>query len=35
GRAGATAAAVCAGVLAWGVFGFWLHGLLIGVRPFG
>jgi uncharacterized membrane protein len=26
--------AVVAGVVAWGVFGFWLHGLLIGVRPF-
>ena len=23
------------GVLAWAVFAFWAHGLLIGVRPFG
>lgn len=23
------------GVLAWGIFAFWLHGLLFGVRPFG
>ena len=25
---------VVAGVVAWAVFGFWLHGVLIGVRPF-
>lgn len=35
GRPAATAVAVGAGVLAWAVFAFWLHGLLIGVRPFG
>jgi uncharacterized membrane protein len=23
------------GVIAWGVFAFWAHGVLIGVRPFG
>jgi uncharacterized membrane protein len=27
--------AVVIGVVAWVVFGFWLHGWLIGVRPFG
>lgn len=27
--------AVVIGVVAWAVFGFWLHGPLIGVRPFG
>jgi len=35
GGAGATAVTVLAGVLAWALFGFWLHGVLIGVRPFG
>jgi uncharacterized membrane protein len=25
---------VVAGVVAWAVFGFWLHGILIGVKPF-
>jgi uncharacterized membrane protein len=30
-----TAAAVASGIAAWAVFAFWLHGLLIGVRPFG
>jgi len=29
------ALAVVVGVVAWVVFGFWLHGWLIGVRPFG
>ncbi len=29
------AIAVVAGTVAWAVFGFWLHGPLIGVRPFG
>jgi uncharacterized membrane protein len=24
-----------AGTLAWVVFAFWLHGLLIGIRPIG
>ena len=28
------AIAVAAGALAWAVFAFWLHGPLIGVRPF-
>lgn len=27
-------AAVAAGVLAWAVFAFWLHAVLIGMRPF-
>lgn len=35
GTAGATAATVAAGAVAWALFAFWLHGLLIGVRPFG
>jgi hypothetical protein len=26
---------VVIGLVAWAVFAFWLHGLLIGVRPFG
>ena len=26
---------VVVGVLAWALFAFWLHGALIGVRPFG
>lgn len=26
---------VVIGLVAWGVFAFWLHGLLIGVRPLG
>jgi uncharacterized membrane protein len=30
-----TAMAVGAGLVAWAVFAFWAHGLLIGVRPFG
>lgn len=30
-----TAITVVIGVVAWAVFGFWLHGPLIGVRPFG
>jgi len=29
------AAAVAIGLAAWAVFAFWLHSLLIGVRPFG
>ena len=29
------AKAVVIGLIAWAVFAFWLHGLLIGVRPFG
>jgi len=35
GTAGATAATVAIGVAVWALFAFWLHGLLIGVRPFG
>ncbi len=30
-----TAIAVAAGVAVWALFAFWLHGALIGVRPFG
>jgi uncharacterized membrane protein len=30
-----TAMAVAGGVVVWAVFAFWLHGVLIGVRPFG
>ena len=29
------ALAVVIGIVAWVVFGFWLHGPLLGVRPFG
>ena len=35
GRAGATLLTLAVGVGAWVVFALWLHGLLIGVRPFG
>lgn len=35
GTTGATLATVIAGAAAWALFAFWLHGLLIGVRPFG
>ncbi len=35
GRGGATAATIAAGIAAWALFALWLHGLLIGVRPFG
>jgi uncharacterized membrane protein len=34
GTAAATGATVAAGVVAWAVFAFWAHGVLIGVRPF-
>ena len=34
GTLGGTLAAVAAGVAAWALFAFWLHGLLFGVRPF-
>lgn len=27
--------AVIVGLVAWAIFAFWLHGVLIGVRPFG
>jgi uncharacterized membrane protein len=30
-----TAVTVVVGAVAWAAFAFWLHGLLIGVRPFG
>jgi uncharacterized membrane protein len=35
GRAGPTALVIGGGVVAWAVFAFWAHGVLIGVRPFG
>lgn len=35
GNVTGTALAVIAGLLAWGVFAFWLHAVLVGVRPFG
>lgn len=35
GAAGGTATAVVVGVAVWAGFAFWLHGALIGVRPFG
>lgn len=35
GSASATAITVVVGLLAWLAFAMWLHGLLIGVRPFG
>jgi uncharacterized membrane protein len=35
GSAGATGVTVAIGVGAWIAFSLWLHGLLIGVRPFG
>ncbi len=35
GTAAGTATAVVVGSLAWAVFAFWAHGVLIGVRPFG
>ena len=35
GSLGGDATAVVAGVVAWAVFAFLLHGWLIGVRPFG
>lgn len=34
GTAGGTLSAVAAGTVAWAVFAFWLHAILIGVRPF-
>ena len=34
GDAPATIKTVVVGVAAWALFAFWLHGLLIGVRPF-
>jgi len=35
GRLSRTLLTVAAGVSVWAVFAFWLHGWLIGVRPFG
>jgi uncharacterized membrane protein len=35
GTAQGTVTAVMVGVAAWALFAFWLHGLLIGVRPMG
>ena len=35
GNAGATALTVAVGAVAWAVFAFWLHRVLIGVSPFG
>jgi uncharacterized membrane protein len=35
GRAGATGITVFVGLAGWVVFTFWLHGMLIGVRPLG
>jgi uncharacterized membrane protein len=35
GRAAPTALAVGLGLVLWVAFAFWLHGLLMGVRPFG
>jgi uncharacterized membrane protein len=34
GTTGGTLTAVVVGTVAWAVFAFWLHGVLIGVRPF-
>lgn len=34
GTARGTLLAVAAGAVAWAAFAFWLHGILIGVRPF-
>jgi uncharacterized membrane protein len=34
GTLGGTLIAIAIGSVAWAVFAFWLHGLLIGVRPF-
>ena len=35
GRASRDAMAIVIGVVAWIAFGWWLHGALIGLRPFG
>lgn len=34
GTARGTLIAIVGGTVAWAVFAFWLHGVLIGVRPF-
>ena len=35
GTASGTGITVIVGVVAWAAFALWLHGLLIGIRPFG
>ena len=35
GNGSRDAIAIAGGVIAWVVFAFWLHGVLIGVKPFG
>ena len=35
GTASRTVITLAAGTLAWAAFAFWLHGLLIGIRPIG
>ena len=35
GTAGRTVIVLTVGTLAWALFAFWLHGLLIGIRPIG
>jgi uncharacterized membrane protein len=35
GTAGRTVITLAAGTVAWAAFAFWLHGLLIGIRPIG
>jgi uncharacterized membrane protein len=35
GKASRTVITLAAGTVAWAVFAFWLHGLLIGIRPIG
>jgi uncharacterized membrane protein len=35
GSAGGTTITLVVGAIAWAVFAFWLHGMLIGVQPFG
>ena len=35
GTASRTVITLAAGTVAWAVFAFWLHGLLIGIRPIG
>jgi uncharacterized membrane protein len=35
GTLAGTGMTLVVGVLAWAAFAFWLHGVLIGIRPFG
>jgi uncharacterized membrane protein len=35
GKASGTLLAIGVGIVTWAVFAFWLHGLLIGVKPMG